>query len=200
LSSAGNYGDALAAIKTAQRIDPRLSDEAAIQLQSGVLYLARGDSTGALEKLRSAESASDSRIADTSRWCSGITLLHSGKAKEAASYICGDRGSATPDLEMIGPIAGSKLFADVEHARTSTDCAARLSRLQPDLSMHMQDIRNTNNRFSHLDEYQTKAKAAVYFGSESSVLSANDKVALTELAKAATSLPGYLIQHTTKGP
>jgi outer membrane protein OmpA-like peptidoglycan-associated protein len=204
LSSAGNYGDALAAIKTAQSIDPRLRDEASIQLQSGALHFARGDSTVALEELRSAQSAADSRIADTSRWFSGITLLDSGKAKEAASYICGDRGSAVPDSEMIGPIAGSKIVADVEHARTSTDCAASVSRLRPDFRRQFgvkesrikayEDVQDVNNHFSHPAQYDTKAKAAVYFASGSSVLSASDQAVLAELAKTATSLPDCVIQ------
>ena len=103
---------ALPAIKMAERIDPRLSNDASIQFESGMLSYASGDSAEALVQLRSAESASDLRIASTSRWFSGITLLKSGKTNEAASYICGHRGSAAPDPAIITSV-GDGAIRDV---------------------------------------------------------------------------------------
>ena len=132
LSSAGNSGAALQAIKTAERIDPRLSSDASIQFESGMLSYASGDSAQALVQLRTAESTSDLRIASTSRWLSGITLLKSGKTNEAASYICGDRGSAAPDPKIITPVGGDAI-RDVERARTSADCAASVARIEPEI-------------------------------------------------------------------
>lgn len=131
LSSAGNSDDALRAIQMAERINPQVNSEVGIQLQSGILQLATGDSVGALVRFRAAESTSDWRIANTARWFSGITLLKSGQANEAASYICGDKGSAFADPEMT-TIVASSTTRDLERARTSKDCQASVGRIRPD--------------------------------------------------------------------
>jgi len=132
LSSAGNSDGALSAVQVAEHINPQIKSEAGIQLETGILQLSIGDSLGALVRLHTAESASDSRIANTARWYSGITLLKSGQTNEAASYICGDKGPAFPDQEMTAPVAGTAI-RDLELARTSKDCQARVARIRPDI-------------------------------------------------------------------
>jgi hypothetical protein len=132
LSSAGNYADALSAIQLAEGINPEIKSEAAIQLETGILQLASGDSPDALVRLRAAESSSDSRIANTARWYSGITFLKSGQTNEAASYICGDKGPAFPDLEMTAPV-GARASHDLELARTSKDCQGKVARIGADI-------------------------------------------------------------------
>ena len=134
LSSAGNSDDALSAIQTAERLSPQIWSEAAIQLQTGIVQLATGDSPGALLRFRAAETSSDSRIANTARWYSGVTHLKLGQTDEADSYICGKRGPAFPDQEMATPVTGNALH-DLQLARTSKDCQARVSKIQPDFRM-----------------------------------------------------------------
>src|SRR5216683_3304023 len=65
---------------------------------------------------------------------------------------------------------------------------------QVQLAANQQEIQETTKRFSELSEYDTKAKAAVYFATGSFTISASDQAALTELAAAATGLTGYIIQ------
>jgi len=134
LSSAGNSSDALNAIQMAEHINPQIKREAGIQLQSGVLQLATGDSSSALVRLRDAELSSDSRIADTARWYSGVTLLKSGQRNEAALYICGDKGPASPDQGMVLGLATSAIH-DLERAQSSKDCRARVAKMSPDVRM-----------------------------------------------------------------
>ena len=72
--------------------------------------------------------------------------------------------------------------------------AAGISANQQDIQASQQEIEAQNKRFSELSEYDTKAKAVVYFATGSTTISASDQAALTELATAATSLTGYIIQ------
>ena len=72
--------------------------------------------------------------------------------------------------------------------------AAGIAANQQDIQANQQEIEAQTKRFSELSEYDTKAKAAVYFASGSTTISASDQAALTELATAATSLTGYIIQ------
>ena len=72
--------------------------------------------------------------------------------------------------------------------------AAGIAANQQDIQANQAEVEAQNKRFSELSEYDTKAKAAVYFASGSSTISASDQAALTELAAAALSLKGYLIQ------
>jgi outer membrane protein OmpA-like peptidoglycan-associated protein len=62
------------------------------------------------------------------------------------------------------------------------------------VAANQQDIQATTQRFSELSEYDTKAKATVYFGSGSTKISESDQSALALLAQGAVGLTGYLIQ------
>jgi OmpA-OmpF porin, OOP family len=64
---------------------------------------------------------------------------------------------------------------------------------QQDIAANEQQIEANSKRFSELTEYDTKADATVNFAVGSSVISANDKAALSKLAKDAVSLKGYII-------
>jgi OOP family OmpA-OmpF porin len=64
---------------------------------------------------------------------------------------------------------------------------------QQDIAANKQQIEANSKRFSELTEYDTKADATVNFAVGSSVISANDKAALSKLAKDAVSLKGYII-------
>ena len=72
--------------------------------------------------------------------------------------------------------------------------AAGIAANQQQISANQQDIQATSQRFADLSEYDTKAKASVYFASGSSKISDSDRAALTLLAQNATGLTGYLIQ------
>ena len=63
-----------------------------------------------------------------------------------------------------------------------------------DIQANQQEIEATNKRFSELSEYDTRGIATVYFASSSSSISDKDKDSLTQLAKDATGLTGYIIQ------
>jgi len=57
-----------------------------------------------------------------------------------------------------------------------------------------QNIRETNNRFSELSEYDKKADVNVNFAVGSSSISAQDKETLMKLAHDAANLTGYIIE------
>src|SRR5208283_2688713 len=59
---------------------------------------------------------------------------------------------------------------------------------------NQQEIQATTQRFSELSEYDTKAKATVYFAIGSYTISDSDQAALSVLAQAASGLTGYIIQ------
>jgi hypothetical protein len=86
---------------------------------------------------------------------------------EAASYICGDKGSAVPEKGVITSVADNAV-RDVERARTSKDCVANVARLRPDFRMQVGDKQShigphsdieVNNRLDNIpaQEYDTKA-------------------------------------------
>ena len=63
-----------------------------------------------------------------------------------------------------------------------------------DIAVNQVEIQATTQRFNDLSEYDTKAKATVYFASGKDTISDSDKAALSLLAQAATGLTGYIIQ------
>lgn len=65
---------------------------------------------------------------------------------------------------------------------------------QQQIAANQQDIQATTQRFNELSEYDTKAKATVYFQTGSYTISDSDQSALSALAQAATGLTGYIIQ------
>ena len=72
--------------------------------------------------------------------------------------------------------------------------AAGVSANADAIAANQQDIQATTQRFSELSEYDTKAKATVYFATGSSKISDSDQAALTLLAQNAVGLTGYIIQ------
>ena len=78
--------------------------------------------------------------------------------------------------------------------QTGATNAAGVAANQEQISANQQEIQATTQRFSELSEYDTKAKATVYFASGSAKISDSDQAALTLLAQGATGLTGYLIQ------
>lgn len=72
--------------------------------------------------------------------------------------------------------------------------AAGISANGQAISSNAQAIQATTNRFNELSEYDTKAKAIVYFASGSSKISDSDQAALLALSQVATNLTGYIIQ------
>ncbi len=66
--------------------------------------------------------------------------------------------------------------------------------IQAGLHPTAQQVQENTERFSKLDDYDVKAQATVNFAVGSSVISPADMEQLKELAQAATSLPGYLIE------
>jgi OmpA-OmpF porin, OOP family len=71
---------------------------------------------------------------------------------------------------------------------------AAIAANQGAIAANQQEIQATTQRFSELSEYDTKAKATVYFASGSYTISDSDQAALSVLAQAATGLTGYIIQ------
>jgi OmpA-OmpF porin, OOP family len=65
---------------------------------------------------------------------------------------------------------------------------------QADIAANQQEIQATTQRFSELSEYDTTAKAVVYFASGSFTISDSDKAALSALAATAVGTKGYIIQ------
>lgn len=70
----------------------------------------------------------------------------------------------------------------------------QISGNQAAIAANQQEIQDAHRRFAELSEYDTKAKATVYFASGSAKISDSDQAALTLLAKGATSLTGYIIE------
>lgn len=65
---------------------------------------------------------------------------------------------------------------------------------QADIAANQQEVQATTQRFSELSEYDTTAKAVVYFGSGSYTISDSDKAALSALAATAVGTKGYIVQ------
>jgi outer membrane protein OmpA-like peptidoglycan-associated protein len=64
---------------------------------------------------------------------------------------------------------------------------------QEQIDADQQKIQANTKRFSELSEYDVKGDLTVNFASGSSVISANDKAALSKLAQDAVNLTGYII-------
>jgi OOP family OmpA-OmpF porin len=64
---------------------------------------------------------------------------------------------------------------------------------QEQIDADQQKIQANTKRFSELSEYDVKGDITVNFASGSSVISANDKAALSKLAQDAVNLTGYII-------
>jgi outer membrane protein OmpA-like peptidoglycan-associated protein len=65
---------------------------------------------------------------------------------------------------------------------------------QEAIAGNQQEIQATTQRFSELSEYNTTAKATVYFTSGSYTISDSDKAALSVLAASAVGTKGYIVQ------
>jgi OOP family OmpA-OmpF porin len=65
---------------------------------------------------------------------------------------------------------------------------------QEQIAGNQQEIQATTQRFNELSEYDTTAKATVYFASGSYNISDSDKAALSVLATTAVGTKGYIIQ------
>jgi OmpA-OmpF porin, OOP family len=65
---------------------------------------------------------------------------------------------------------------------------------QKDIAANQQEVQATTQRFNELSEYNTTAKAVVYFGTGSSTISASDQAALSALAGTALGTPGYIVE------
>jgi len=62
------------------------------------------------------------------------------------------------------------------------------------IAANQQEIQATTQRFSELSEYDTTAKATVYFATGSYTISDSDKAALSVLAASAVGTKGYIVQ------
>jgi OmpA-OmpF porin, OOP family len=62
------------------------------------------------------------------------------------------------------------------------------------IAANQQEIQATTQRFSELSEYDTTAKATVYFATGSYAISDSDKAALKLLAASAVGTKGYIVQ------
>jgi len=69
-----------------------------------------------------------------------------------------------------------------------------ISANQDAIAGNQQEIQATTQRFSELSEYNTTAKATVYFTSGSYKISDSDKAALSVLAASAVGTKGYIVQ------
>ena len=69
-----------------------------------------------------------------------------------------------------------------------------ISANQDAIAGNQQEIQATTQRFSELSEYNTTAKATVYFASGSYKISDSDKAALSVLAASAVGTKGYIVQ------
>jgi outer membrane protein OmpA-like peptidoglycan-associated protein len=77
----------------------------------------------------------------------------------------------------------------VQTASNQQEIAANQEQIDAD----QQKIQANTKRFSELSEYDIKGDLTVNFASGSSVISANDKTALSKLAQDAVNLTGYII-------
>jgi OmpA-OmpF porin, OOP family len=77
----------------------------------------------------------------------------------------------------------------VQTAANKQEIAANQEQIDAD----QQKIQANTKRFSELSEYNVKGDLTVNFASGSSVISANDKAALSKLAQDAVNLTGYII-------
>ena len=77
----------------------------------------------------------------------------------------------------------------VQTAANKQEIAANQEQIDAD----QQKIQASTKRFSELSEYDIKGDLTVNFASGSSVISANDKTALSKLAQDAVNLTGYII-------
>jgi len=69
-----------------------------------------------------------------------------------------------------------------------------ISANQQAIAGNQQEIQATTQRFSELSEYDTTAKATVYFATGSYAISDSDKAALKLLAATAVGTKGYIVQ------
>ena len=69
-----------------------------------------------------------------------------------------------------------------------------ISANQNAIAGNQQEIQATTQRFSELSEYNTTAKATVYFATGSHTISDSDKAALSVLAASAVGTKGYIVE------
>jgi len=99
------------------------------------------------------------------------------------SNIAGNKTEIAMNKEAI---AANKLQSDTNQ----TNIAAN----QEQIAGNQQEIQANAQRFNDLTDYNTTAKATVYFASGSDKISDSDQAALTALAATAVGTTGYIIQ------
>lgn len=90
-------------------------------------------------------------------------------------------------------VAANAKTGEVNKEATETNQQAIQENAQQ-VGVNQQEIKETNQRFNDLSDYQVKAEAVVYFTPGSDKISTQDKSALAQLASAAQTLNGYLVQ------
>ena len=81
-----------------------------------------------------------------------------------------------------------------ENSQAAQANKAAIGANQQQIAANQDEIQANSKRFSELSEYDTTAKATVYFASGSYVISDSDKEALKLLAGSAVGTKGYIIQ------
>jgi len=90
-------------------------------------------------------------------------------------------------------VAANKAGVEANQQQGQANAAA-IGTNQEAIAANQMEIQSTTQRFNELSEYDTTAKATVYFASGSYVISDSDKEALRLLAGSAIGTPGYIIQ------
>ena len=90
-------------------------------------------------------------------------------------------------------VAANKEGVAANQQQIATNQGA-ISANQDAIAGNQQEIQATTQRFSELSEYNTTAKATVYFTSGSYKISDSDKAALSVLAASAVGTKGYIVQ------
>lgn len=91
-------------------------------------------------------------------------------------------------------IVAKTITFDGDDLETAQMIEAGLHPTSEQVAANVKDIEENTNRFTELDEYDTKGEATVNFDVGSSKISAKDQAELKQLAQNAIVLNGYIIQ------
>jgi OOP family OmpA-OmpF porin len=159
----------------------RHSEQAVTALIPGLKVQVEGTGTDARVVAKTINlSKSDLVLAETIQ--AGLNPTQQQQAINQANIASNKEGVQANQQD----IAGNK----VQLASNQEQISAN----QGQIAANQQEIQATTQRFSELSEYDTKAKATVYFASGSYTISDSDQAALSTLAASAIGTAGYIIQ------
>jgi OOP family OmpA-OmpF porin len=193
----GRNGETLTVknLKASTNVVVVLTDDTKVSIPKGLLKIRQSEQ--AITALMPGLQVEVQGIGTESRVVANTIKLSKEDLLLAETIQAGLTPTQQQQATNVSNIAANQQNIQANNAASEQRSAANQAGIaanQQQIAGNQQEIQATTKRFSELSEYDTTAKAIVYFTSRSSTISDSDKDALKLLAATAVGTTGYIIQ------